>query len=310
MLLTKFKRIARSGWVNFWRNGSVSLASVLVMTVTLIIIASLLLSGALLSSTLNTIRQKVDITVYFVTNAPDDQILNIQKNLQALPEVAAVDYISSDDALAAFKARHINDAHTMTALSELDTNPLGSELTIKAKDPTQYAGIAQYLSSNNSLVNAPDGTPIIDKINYAQNKDAIDAINRIMASSRKLGLAVAIFFSLISILITFNTIRLAIYISREEIAVMRLVGASGQYIRGPFVIEGLLYGAASAAITLMLLYPVTLWLGPIGENLGTGINLFGYYLNHFVWIFFVVVGSGLAIGALSSYLAVKRYLKI
>ena len=91
---------------------------------------------------------------------------------------------------------------------------------------------------------------------------------------------------------------------------MRLVGASGRYIRGPFVIEGLLYGAASAVITLMLLYPVTLWLGPIGENLGTGINLFGYYLNHFVWIFFVVVGSGLAIGALSSYLAVKRYLKI
>lgn len=177
MFFIKVKRIVRSGWVSFWRNGSVSLASVLVMTVTLLVASALILSGALFNSTLNTIKEKVDIAVYFVTAAPEDQILTLQKSLNTLPEVATTTYVSSDDALAAFRARHQNDAHTMAALAELDTNPLGAELTIKAKDPSQYQGIAQYLSSDNSLVNAADGTPIIDKINYDQNKDAIDALN-------------------------------------------------------------------------------------------------------------------------------------
>jgi len=309
MFWTKVKRVIKSGWVAFWRNGYVSLASVLVMTVALLVISAIIYSDALLNSTLQNIKNKVDINVYFVTDAPEDQILTLQQQLNAQPEVASTTYISSDQALAAFKDRHATDQYTLQALSELDSNPLGAILNIQAKDPSQYEGIVQYLNTEDTSV-ASGTTPIIDKINYDQNKTAIDALNRIIAASRTLGLVLAIFFALIAILITFNTIRLAIYISRDEISVMRLVGASNKYIRGPFVVEGLLYGLSSALITIILLYPASYWLGPISDNLGTGINLFDYYLQNFFQLLVILLVSGLVIGAISSYLAVKKYLKI
>jgi cell division transport system permease protein len=308
MFWTNLKRIARSGWVSFWRNGYVTLASILVMTVTLSVIAAILFTGALLKSTLAGLQQKVDITVYFVTSAPEGQIITIQKRLQTLPEVASVTYTSRAQALADFKNRHANESDIMQSLNLLDDNPLQASLNIKAKDPTQYEGLAQYLNSDQAM--ASDGTTIVDKITYAQNKNAIDTLNRIIAASHKLGLVLTLFFGLISILITFNTIRLAIHFSREEISVMRLVGASTMHIRGPFVIEGLLYGLVSGVVTLVLLYPVLFWLGPISQNLGTGINLLSYYIENFGKVFLLIIGSGLVIGAISSYLAVKRYLKV
>jgi cell division transport system permease protein len=307
MLWTKVKRVARAGWVNFWRNGYVSLASVLVMTVTLSVIASILFTSALLSSTLDNLKQKVDITVYFVSSTPETEISTLQKRIETLPEVASVTYTSREQALENFKNRHANESDIMQSLDLLDENPLQASLNIKAKDPSQYEGIAQYL--NNDQAGSGDGT-IIDRVTYAQNKNAIDTLNKIIRSSQTLGLVLTLFFSLISILITFNTIRLAIYFSREEIAVMRLVGASTMYIRGPFVIEGIMYGVISAVLTLILLYPISYWLGPISENFGTGINLFSYYVSNFGEIFLILIGSGLIIGAISSYLAVKKYLKV
>ncbi len=309
MFGTQIKRVIRSGWVNFWRNGYVSLASVLVMTVTLSVIAAIIFTSALLSSTLENIKNKVDVNVYFVTTAPEAQILTLKTRLESLPEVAGVEYVSAEQSLKDFKDRHANDQYTIQALGELDSNPLGAVLNIKAKDPSQYQGIADYLNSNNDLT--ANGSPIIDKINYGQNKNAIDTLSKIIDSSHKLGLLLTIFFAFISVLITFNTIRLAIHMSRDEISVMRLVGASHMHIRGPFVIEGLLYGVVSAILTMVFLYPVAYWVGPVSENLTAGdVNLFGYYLHNFIEIFALLFLSGLAIGALSSYLAVKRYLKI
>ncbi len=311
MLWIKLKRIGRSGWVNFWRNGYVTLASILVMTVTLSVIASILFTSALLRATLTGLQQKVDITVYFLTSASEDQITTIQKRLKTLPEVAVVTYTSRETALADFKTRHANESDIMQSLSLLDENPLQASLNIKAKDPTQYEGLAQYLTSDQTM--ASDGTTIVDKITYAQNKYAIDNLNRIMKSAHALGLALTIFFVLISILITFNTIRLAIHFSREEISVMRLVGASTMHIRGPFVIEGLMYGLFSGVLTLVLLYPITYWLAPFSEEFTTGLDKFSffyYYLHNFGEIFLLIIGAGLAIGAISSYLAVKKYLKV
>lgn len=311
MLLIKFKRVLRSGWVNFWRNGYVTLASVLVMTVTLSVIASILFTSALLSETLRGIEQKVDITVYFVTSTPETQIKTIEKRLKTLPEVASVTYTSREKALEDFKTRHSTETDIMQSLNLLDDNPLQASLNIKAKDPTQYEGLAQYLNSDQTM--ATDGTTIVDKINYAQNKFAIDRLNHIIKSSNKLGLVLTILFGLISILITFNTIRLAIHFSREEISVMRLVGASTMHIRGPFVVEGLLYGLISGITTLILLYPITYYLAPFSEEFTAGLdkfNFLSYYLHNFGQIFLLIMGSGLVIGAISSYLAVKKYLKV
>ena len=305
----KVKRVIRSGFFNFWRNGFVSLSSIFVMTVTLFVIGSVIFSGAILQSTLQQIRDKVDINVYFVTDAREIEILALKKDLEKLPEVLPpVVYVSREDALAAFKKRHENDQFTLQALDELGENPLGATLNIKAKDPSQYEGIAQFLQNKSTL--SSGGNSIIDKVNYYQNKDAIDRLTKIINSASRLGFVLTILLVIISILITFNTLRLVIFMSRDEISVMRLVGASTNYIRGPFFIAGAIYGFISAIATLILFYPITLWLGGTTENFFEGLNIFRYYTANFGQIFLIIVGSGIAIGSISSYLAVRKYLKI
>ena len=308
MFWINIKRVFRTSFVSFWRNGFVSLASVLVMVITLFVIGLLIFTGALLSASLLQLKDKVDVNVYFVTGAPEESILALKRSVEALPEVASVEYISRDEALAAFRGRHENDQLTLQALDELGNNPLGAALNIKAKETSQYETIADFLKNQNSL--SPSGTPIIDKVNYYQNKNAIDQLTRIIAASQKLGLAVAILFGIISILITFNTIRLAIYTAREEVSVMRLVGASSMYIRGPFVVSGLMYGLIAAIITLILFYPLVVWLGPVTADFFGGINLGSYYFHNFIQMFLIIVGSGMSLGALSSYLAVRKYLTV
>ncbi len=305
---TDIKRIIKSGFVNFWRNSFVSLASILVMTVTLFVLGSLLFVGVMLESSLAQIKDKVDINVYFVTEAPEEEILTLKTSLETLPEVRSVEYVSRTDALERFKTRHENDQLTLQALEELGENPLGANLNIKAVETSQYKGIAAFLQSDSAL--AQDKTNIIDKVNYFQNKAAIDNLTKIIESSETFGFLVTIILVIATVIITFNTVRLAIYTSKDEIAVMQLVGANNSYIRGPFVFEGILYGAAAGFLTLIFLYPLTIWLGPVTERFFGNINIFTYFVGNFGRIFVIIVGSGIILGAISSFLAVRKYLKV
>jgi cell division transport system permease protein len=302
------KRVARYGFIGFVRNGFVSFSAVLVMTITLFVIAALLIGNAALSATLAELTNEVQVTVYFTTNATQTQVQDLQSNLQALPEVQSVTYVSADQALAAFQARHANDQLTLQALNELTGNPLGASLEIRAKDPSQYGAISQYLATQQSQATS-DGIAI-EKINYDQNQTAIARLSAIIQTSKQIGVGVAIILGLASLLIAFNTIRLAIYTSRDEIGVMNLVGASHWYVRGPFMVAGVLYGVVSGVLVLLILYPVTLWLGPGSESFLGTFNVFTYFLDSFAFLFLVVMGSGIALGALSSYLAVRRYLRM
>ncbi len=305
MIWTNLKRITKSGFVNFWRNGYVSFASIVVMVVTLFVISSIIFAGSMLTSVLDTLRDKVDVNIYFLNEATEDDVMVVKKHLEALPEVAMTEYISREDALANFELKHQNDEIIMQTLDELGENPLGAVLTVKAKETSQYESIAAYLKSE---TDSRGNEYNIEKVTYYQNKDAIDALTKIIEASRKLGSIVTIIFVLLSIVITFNTIRLAIYVSREEISVMKLVGASFMYIRGPFVVGGIMSGALSAVITLIVLYPITYWMGPSTERLFAGINIFEYYISNFPQIFIIILASGVGIGAVSSYLAVRKYL--
>jgi cell division transport system permease protein len=278
------------------------------MTVTLSVILTLIFVGALLNSTLYGIRQKVDINVYFVKGAPESQVLAMQKDVQALPQVDSAEYTSETQALENFKEKHQDNPLILNALDEINTNPLGASLNVRAKDPSQYQSIADFIQTKDLSTNGNQS--IVEKINYTQNKTAIDALSKIISSSQRLGVILAIFFALISILITFNTIRLAIYISRDEIAVMRLVGASQRYIRGPFLIIGLVYGLFASIVTLIIAYPISYWVGPMTVALGTGLNVYEYYLSNFLEIAGIVILVGLILGIFSSYLAVKKYLRI
>lgn len=300
------KRVARYGLIGFIRNGFVSLAAVLIMTITLFVASALIISNAALQAVLVQLTQKVDVTVYFTTNATDDQIQQLSNSLKALPEVSNITFVSRDQALAAFQARHQNDQLTMQALQELGENPLGASLEIRAKDPSQYETIAKFLESQQST---PAGSAI-DKVNFFQNKAAIDKLAQIISTTREIGLAVAIIFGLASLLIAFNTIRLAIYTARDEIGVMNLVGASNWYVRGPFMIAGVLYGVISGVIVLLILYPIVVYLGPGSEQFLGNFNVFTYFTKNFAFLLLVIMGSGIGLGALSSYMAVRRYLRM
>ncbi len=296
----------RTGFVSFWRNGFVSLSAVLIMTVTLLVVGGLIFSSALLQTTLSSVESKINVSVYFVPTASQSDESALQSKIEALPEVASVQYVSASDTLADFTARNQNDETTLQALDEVGGNPFGDSLAITAKNPSQYADIANFLNSaaGNSI-----GTNIIDKVNYLENKTAIDTLSKIIVGSREIGIALILILAFVSIIIIFNTIRLAIYVAKDEIAVMRLVGASNWYIRGPFVITGVMYGCVAGIITLVLIYPLTLWISSVTSTFFSGWSPFGYYLADFAKIFLIIIGSGAFLGALSSFLAVRKYLK-
>ena len=307
MMMTKIKRVLKAGFVNFWRNGWVSLATVLIMIITLFTMMSLVFARAVLLSTLDELQNKVDISVYFKTDADEPDILSLKDALSELSEVKSVEYISREQALANFKNRHKDNALITQSLDELGDNPLGAAINIKAKDTSQYAGIAKFLEDRR--VSEGVGS-IIDKVNYRQNKLVIERLSRILDSAKRLGFGVSVILLIISVLVTFNTIRLAIYTAREEISVMKLVGASNRFISGPFVVEGFMYGAIAGLATMVLFYPVTMWLGPITEGFFGGINLYDYYLSNFVQIFLLLISVGVILGAFSSMVAIRRYLRV
>ncbi len=304
------KRIFRAGILSFSRNAFVSFASILVMTVTLFTVGTTLFAGVILNSALIELRDKADVNVYFTGDAPEDRILELKASLEALPEVAKVEYLSRDEALAQFRERHQNDQLTLSALDELGDNPLGAVLNIKAKDITQYEAIATFLKDQQT---AQEGSaPVIDKINFydEQHRSALERLQSITDSAQRLGVIIIVLLILTTLAISFNTLRLAIYSSRDEIQVMRLVGAGAFYIRAPFMVEGVLYGLIAGIVTLLIFYPLTWWLGGATGNFFGGVNIFDYYLAHFPLFFLIIVGTGVLLGAVASFLAVRRYLKI
>lgn len=302
------KRIIRTGFLSFWRNSFVSLSSILVMTVTLFTIGALVFTSVILESVLTDLKSKVDVNVYFVASAPEGDIVRVKSSLEKMSEVDKVEYVTREEAIADFKEKHKDDYLTLQALDELADNPLGARLNIIAKDPSQYESIVKSLEDKSALSSAD--ASIIDKVNYRQNKVVIDRLTAIISGAKQIGFALALVLILISLLITFNTIRLVIYMSREEIAIMRLVGASNMYIRGPFIIGAIIYGFISALIAMALFYPVTLWLGGTTTEFFGGVNLFEYYVKHFFEMFLLLIGTGALLGAISSFLAVRKYLKV
>lgn len=306
MFLTKIKRIIVSGYHNFTRSGFTSLASILIMSITLFVITSLIFIQAGLNSSLNDIKEKVDVTVYFISDAEESSILEVEASLKGLPEVRDITYTSKEQALTDFKEKHSNDYLTLQALDELGENPLGASLNIKAKDPSQYESISKYFESNSVL--SKGALTIIDKIDYHQNKIVIDRLTSIINGAKKLGFVVSLILVLISLVITFSTIRLIIYMSREEINVMKLVGADEGYIRGPFIVSGVFVGIVASIVTILLFIPVSIWLGNQMTDF-IGINLFTYYKANFIQLFIIMLGSGVTIGIVSSTFAIHKHLR-
>jgi len=303
--MIELRRIIKAGFVNFTRSGIISWAAVLVTIITLSVITSIILLQTVLHFSLDQIKDKVDVTIYFNVNAPETKILSLKDSLSNLPEVEKVSYISAEEALKLFRERHQSDYPTIAALDEIKDNPLGGYLNVKAKEVSQYESIANFLKSDNALVLG--STSIIDKVNYNQNKTVIERLNNIISGAQKLGFLITLILVVVSIIITFNTIRLAIFISKEEISVMRLVGASKMRVRGPFMVEGAIYGIIATIITLIIFWPVTAYLGRNMTNF-LGLNIYDYYVSNLLQISIIILLSGIVLGMISSFIAVRKYL--
>lgn len=318
MIFTSFKRIAKTGFVNFWRNGFLSFAAIIVITLSLLAIGGLIFAGAFGRSLLREVKSQVDINVYFALAAPEADMQSLRMDISKLPEVASVDYISRDQALAYFREKWKNNTLIMQGLEELGTNPFPASLNIKAKEPGQYGGIADYLDKKNPTDD--HGAPIIEKVNYQENKLIIDRLGRIIPTVEQTGIAIAVILAVVAIIVVFNTIRLITYTARDEIAVMKLVGASNSYVRGPLVISGIMYGIVSAVITLVLMGAFAFWSDSlimrlagvdVAQNFSFAINVFSsYFTLHIGEIVGIILGAGVILGGISSYIAARRYLHV
>ncbi len=307
MFWVRLQRVLRSGWINFRRNSLVSYAAILVTTITLSVATGIFLFRAVLENGITQLQQRVDIAVYFSVDAPEESILSLESELEKLPEVASVTYNSADDQVVQFRERHQDDYLTIQALEELGDNPFGGSLQIKAKDSTQYESIARVLEGDNDIARA--NAQIIERINYSQNKVVIDRLNNLIKNAQDIGFAVTLVLALISIIIVFTTVRLTIYMAKEEIGIMRLVGASPAYVRAPFIVAGLLYGFFAFVIVTAIFLPLSYLLGTHLSS-AIGMNLYTYYTHHFFSIGGSVLLIGLFLGGISSYLAVRRYLNV
>ena len=281
-----------------------TLATLTVILLAILVFQGLMIFNAVAGTVLQKLQDKIDISVYFKTNVAEDEILRIQKSLEGLPEVKPpVEYVSKDAALQAFKEKHINDANISKALQELETNPLPASLNIKAVDPKKYGTIASYLSG-------PNFSDLIEEVSYNENQVVIDKLASIINVSRQAGILMTIILSLIAIVVSFNTILLAIYANREEIGIMRLVGASNSFIRGPFMVEGVIYGFVATILSVIITLPTIYIISPFVKLLSDDIDLLNYYSSNFLTLFGYQLLFGVAIGVISSFIAIRKYMKI
>ncbi|HTY39585.1 MAG TPA: permease-like cell division protein FtsX [Candidatus Paceibacterota bacterium] len=301
-MFTVFSRIINYGFVNFWRNGWPSAATVAIMTVALLVFIGLIFFNVIMTQAVASIQDKIDISVYFKTNTPEDEILNIKQSIESLSEVKSVEYVSSDRALQIFKEAHKDDPTISQAVNELQTNPLLASLNIKAKRPDQYASIAQYLQ-------APNLTQYIESLSYAKNQVVIDRLTNIIENVNRGGLVLTIVMALIAGLVVFNTIRLAIYSNRDEIGIMRAVGASNALVRGPYMVEGVIAGVLSGILALIIAGPTVYTVSPYFSNFVPGLNIFRYFTGHLMTLLGYQILFGIGIGVFSSFVAVRRYLR-
>lgn len=311
-MLTGLRRVTKSGFIGFWRNAYVSLAAIYVITITLFVIASAIFLNQLLQHTLNIIQERVDINVYFERTAPQEEIDAIVQMIESMSDVVSnTEYFSREKVLANYRERNQKNKVALQALEALDDNPFGASIAISAKDVSQYESINRIITERKSAqeIESPQ-VPVIESINYNDNKESIESLKFFIDAFNKTSLVVMVALIIATVLITFNTISLAIYTAREEISIMRLVGASNMFIRGPFMVQGMMYGFMSGVVTLLIVYPLLSYLGPRTESYFDGFNLMSYFLANFGEIFGTIVGIGIVLGLVSSILAVTRYLRV
>jgi cell division transport system permease protein len=297
-------RILKSGVVNLRRNIWLAAASSLVMTITLIILSVMSLLFIITSFSVQSIQERVDISAYFKNDVSEARILAIRDELLADPRILSVNYVSSAEARRNFEESNKNDQLIIDSLNELTDNPFPPTLQIKAKNLEDYPAIATMLEESNYK-------DLIQEINFEDNRIIIERLNSLLTFIITFGLILMVVFCLIAVLVIFNTIALTIYNRREEVEIMRLVGATNWYIRGPFLVEALTYSLIATIITSILILPIYFQMLPkISNYLTPGENIFSGDIKIFLGVIIAQLIIAFILSAISSLLAMRKYLRI
>jgi len=297
------KRVFNVGWTNFKRNTYLSMGTTGVMVLVLFLFSGLMSLNYLTSQIVSSLEEKVDVSVYFKNDASEEEISKVKSDLELLGVIKNVEYVSKDKALDEFKQRHAGDTLVQDSLAELDDNPLQASLNVKADDSSQYASIVTFLEGNKFR-------SLVDKINFYENEQVIARVQAISGGLQNWGFLFTMALAAIAILVTFNTIRLTIYSQKQEIEIMRLVGGSNWHIKAPYLVEGGMYGALAAAVVAVLFYPVAYFISPKIESLMPGVSLIGYFASNIIQFISLLFFIGILLGVTSSFVAIRRFLKI
>jgi cell division transport system permease protein len=302
-----FGRIIRTGVVNFFRNMSLAIAAMAVMVVTLTIILISLIVNTTLSSTIHQITDKIDVSVYLVDGLDASAREDLITELEKLPNVAGVSYLSKEQVLETYKEDNAGNPELLQAIGQTN-NPLPATIRVKPVDLDRVQEIQTFLESDEvkDLQSEPPSYS-------GDRKEAIDKISHAARVLQQVGIAGVVLFALVSVLIIFNTIQMAIFNRRDEISIMRLLGASTRYIRGPFIVESVLYGVISAIISTLLIKLLFVASASTLQASSLGLLDISYAQRFFDDNFWLLLGAelaaGIIIGAVSSSIATRRYLR-
>jgi cell division transport system permease protein len=305
--LLRLERVIKSGFINFFRNLSLSIAATAVMTVTLTIVLFSIIANATFDHTIDDINNKIDISVYLKDSVKPEQRNGLMEQLKGLPNVKSVEYISKEQALEQYRKDNQDNLELLLAISQTD-NPLPATIRIKPVDPANVDSIKNLLETKDVQALQSDQTSY-----SGDRKEAIDKITRATSFFAKAVTVSIIIFAVISILIIFNTIQMAIFNRRDELTIMRLLGAGKWYIKGPFIVETILYGIVSAVVSIMLCNTLFVVQAQAFDASSLGLLDIKYANEYFGRHFLLFLGmqllAGMAIGAGSALIATYRYLK-
>ncbi len=307
MIGISFWRVIRAAWHNFWRNIWLSIATTVIMVITLLMVTFLYFATVLGGAVLHNIEQKVDLSVTFKPKVTEQYLNSIAAEIKTRPDVESVRVITSQQALEEFRDRHTDDPFIAESLQELEDNPLPASMFIVAKDPQQYQAISKQLEAEKYKA-------FVDKVNFEDSRPIIERLIGVIGATKQIGLLITVTFAGLAMLIMFNTVRLAIYSFREEIDIMRLVGAGNWFIQGPFIVESVLVALVAVAISTTLLYfslrgvsaPIERFFFDQG---GQPFNLYAYATANWAKVIGLQTLLAVALAVVSSMIGIRRYLR-
>lgn len=304
MSLLSLIRVFKMGLKNFWRNIWLSLATTGIMVLTIFSVALLVILNIIGDTALRSLEQKLDVSIYFKSETTEEEIQPVLRKIDSMDEVLEAKFVSKDEALEQFKEKHGDKPLIIASLDELDDNPLQPTIVVKARSPEDFAAIAQVLQDDKYQ-------PLVEDFNYEDNRFIIERLTNATNTVERVGIGLSIGFAIISVLVMFNTVRLTMYTQKEEIGIMRLVGASNMFITAPYIIEGMLYGFFATILSTGILYVLLNYMSPlINRFLENQADIFAYFLGNFLLIVLAQLVFGAALGVLSSMIAIRRYLKV